>query len=38
MREKLKNEIMLLLDKNVNVETLRNLEPYIDMILSNYDI
>lgn len=38
MREKLKNEIMLLLDKNVNVETLRNLEPSIDMILSNYDI
>lgn len=38
MREKLKNELLMLLDKNVNPETLRSLVPQIEILLGNYEI
>lgn len=38
MREKLKNDLLLLLDKYVDVEVLRKIEPQIETILSNYEI
>ena len=38
MREKLKNDILMLLDKNVDVEALRNVEPQLEIILSNYEV
>lgn len=38
MREKLKNDLLMLLDKNVNVCILRQLEPQIELLLSNYEI
>ncbi len=38
MREKLKNDILRMLDKNVDVDTLRRLEPQIEIILSNYEV
>lgn len=38
MREKLKNDLLMLLDKHVSVETLRSLEPEINLLLSNYEI
>lgn len=38
MREKLKNELLMMLNKNIDVTILRNIEPQLDVILSNYDI
>ena len=38
MREKLKNDLLTMLDQHVQVDTLRQLEPYIENILSNYEI
>lgn len=38
MREKLKNDLLMLLDKNVDVDTIRKLEPQIEIILSNYEV
>lgn len=38
MREKLKNDLLLMLDKNVDANTLRKIEPEIEIILSNYDV
>lgn len=38
MREKLKNDLLLMLDKNADVDILRKLEPKIDIILSNYEV
>lgn len=38
MREKLKNDLLMLLNKNVDVDTLRKLEPQIEIILSNYEV
>lgn len=38
MREKLKNELLLMLDKNLDVEVLRKIEPQIEIVLSNYEI
>ena len=38
MKEKLKNELILLLDKNVDSETLHKLERGIEIILSNYEV
>lgn len=38
MREKLKNDILMILDKNVDVETLRKIEPQLEIILSNYEV
>ena len=38
MREQLKNELMMLLDKNVDMDMLRKLEPQIEIILSNYEV
>lgn len=38
MNETLKNELLLLLNENVDIDTLRFLEPKIDVILSNYEI
>lgn len=38
MREKLKNELLILLDKHISVNKLRNIEPYLEIILSNYEI
>ena len=38
MREKLKNDLILMLDKNVDVDILRNIEPQIEVILSNYEV
>jgi integrase/recombinase XerD len=38
MREKLKNDLMMLLDKHVDVENLRKLEPQIELLLSDYEI
>lgn len=38
MREKLKNDLLMLLDKYVDVNILRQIEPHIEMILSDYEI
>ena len=38
MREKLKNDLLMLLDKNVDVDTLRKLEPQNEIILSYYEV
>lgn len=38
MREKLKNDLLMLLDKNIDVELLRQLTHPIELILSNYDV
>ena len=38
MREKLNNDLLMILDKNVNIETLRNIEPQLEIILSEYEI
>ena len=38
MRERLKNDLLTMLDQHVPVDTLRQLEPYIENILSNYEI
>ena len=38
MREKLKNDLLLSLDKYVDVDVLRKISPQIEMILSNYEI
>lgn len=38
MRERLKNDLLTMLDQHVQVDTLRQLEPYIENILSNYEI
>lgn len=38
MREKLKNDLLLMLDKNVDVDILRKIEPQIEVILSNYEV
>lgn len=38
MRENLKNDLLVMLDKNVDSETLRKIEPQIELILSNYEI
>ena len=38
MREQLRNELMMLLDKNVDMDMLRKLEPQIEIILSNYEV
>lgn len=38
MREKLKNDLLTMLDHHVPVETLRQLEPCIESILSNYEV
>lgn len=38
MKEKLKNELLKLLDKSISIDTIRRIEPMIDIILSNYVI
>lgn len=38
MREKLKNDLLKLLDKNVDIDTLRDLKPKIEIILSDYEV
>lgn len=38
MREKLKNDLLTMLDQHVPVDTLRKLEPYIENIISNYEV
>lgn len=38
MREKLKNELLMLLDRNMDIDIIRTLEPQIEIILSDYDI
>ena len=38
MREKLKNDLLMLMDKYVDVNILRQIEPHIEMILSDYEI
>lgn len=38
MREKLKNDLLTMLDQHVQVDTLRKLEPCIETILSNYEV
>lgn len=38
MREKLKNDLLRMMDKNVDVDTLRKLEPQIETILSDYEV
>lgn len=38
MRERLKNDLLTMLDQHVPVDTLRKLEPYIENILSNYEV
>ena len=38
MRDMLKNELMLLLDKIIDTETLKTVEPQIECILSNYEV
>lgn len=38
MREKLKNDLLMILDKCVDVDTLRQVEPRIEMILSDYEV
>ena len=38
MKEKLKNELLKLLDKSISIDTIRRIEPMIDIILSNYEI
>lgn len=38
MREKLKNDLLMMLDKNISAEELRKIEPRIDLILSNYEV
>lgn len=38
MRERLKNDLLTMLDQHVTVDTLRKLEPCIETILSNYEV
>lgn len=38
MREKLKNELLILLDKYVEVNELREIVPQIEIILSDYEV
>lgn len=38
MREKLKNDLLTMLDQHVPVDTLRKLEPYIENNISNYEV
>lgn len=38
MREKLKNDMLMLMAKNVDVDTLRKLDSQIEIILSNYEV
>lgn len=38
MREKLKNDLLMLLDRYVDVDTLRQMESHIEMILSEYEV
>lgn len=38
MKEKLKNELLKLLDKSISIDMIRRIEPMIDIILSNYEI
>lgn len=38
MREKLKNDLIMMLDKYVDVDTLRKIESQLELILSNYEI
>lgn len=38
MKERLKNDLLTMLDQHVPVDTLRELEPYIENILSNYEV
>ena len=38
MRERLKNDLLTMLDQHVPVDTLRKLEPCIETILSNYEV
>lgn len=38
MREKLKNELLILLDKHLDANGLRDIEPKIEIILSNYEV
>lgn len=38
MRENLKNELVLLLDKYVDTESLREIVPQIEIILSDYEV
>ena len=38
MREKLKNDLLVLLDKYSDTDTLRQIEPQIEIILSDYEI
>lgn len=38
MREKLKNDLITMLDKYVDVGTLQQIEPQLELILSNYEI
>ena len=38
MREKLKNDLLMLMAKNVDVDTLRKLDSQIEIILSNYEV
>lgn len=38
MREKLKNDLLVMLDKNVDADMLRKLETQIEIILSDYEV
>lgn len=38
MREKLKNDLLMMLDKHVDSNTLRQMEPQIEIILSDYEV
>ena len=38
MREKLKNDLLLLLNQHVDVDVLRKVEPCIETILANYEV
>ena len=38
MREKLENDLLLMLDKNMDVDLLRRIKPKIEIILSNYEV
>lgn len=38
MREKLKNNLLVILDKYVDADTLRNLETQIEIVLSDYEV
>lgn len=38
MREKLKNDLLTIIDKYVDADILRKIQPQLEIILSNYEI